>query len=238
MNSPTDQLSLFKKQPALVVLSGGQDSVTCLGMALKNHSDVYAISFTYGQRHSVEIEQVKEICSEFHVNLKIFDIPMLQEIGDSALIDGESDISADHPRNGNLPASFVPNRNALFLTVAHAYAQKLGIQDVYTGVCQTDYSGYPDCRLDFIEGLNIALNSGSDANIRILTPLMFLTKAETFSLAEAYDFLEPVLEMSHTCYNGDRDHRHEWGYGCGECPACELRAKGYWQFKHSGGSNA
>lgn len=217
---------------ALVVLSGGQDSVTCLGVAIKDHGpeNVECVGFVYGQRHSIEIDQARTICDGLGLQFHSFSIPALTELADSALVETASDISAKHHRKSNLPASFVPNRNALFLTIAHALAQKIGADHVYTGVCQTDYSGYPDCRQAFIDSLEMALNIGYETNITIHTPLMYLTKAETFRLAENSEILDVVLEHSHTCYNGVRDKRHEWGYGCGECPACKLRAQGWEQY--------
>jgi 7-cyano-7-deazaguanine synthase len=216
---------------AVVVLSGGQDSVTCLGIALKKHSTVVAIGFHYDQKHAVELSQAAMICTELNVPFTWMTINVLSELGDSALVNTNNfvnnDVGAAHPSNKDLPASFVPNRNAMFLTAAHAYAQKIGAKHVYTGVCQTDYSGYPDCRDIFIKKLENALNTGYLTDIVFHTPLMHLTKAETFKLADDYGVLELVIEKSHTCYNGDRSVRHAWGYGCGKCPACELRANGY-----------
>lgn len=221
-----------KGNSAVVVLSGGQDSVTCLGLALRNFKTVHAVGFVYGQKHEVEIHCAKRICEEHGVPFTVFSIPALQSIGNSALIRGteQGDVSAKHAQNANLPASFVPNRNALFLTTAHAYAQKVEADSLITGVCETDYSGYPDCRDEFIRSLEETLNLGYQTNIKIHTPLMWLNKAETFALAKAVDFLTVVLEDSHTCYNGDHNTNHEWGYGCGECPACKLRANGFEAF--------
>lgn len=217
---------------AVVVLSGGQDSVTCLGLALKNFEKVYAVGFVYGQKHEVEIHCAKKICDEHNVEFNVFSIPALQQIGNSALIRGDEqkDVNAAHAQNSKLPASFVPNRNALFLTIAHAYAQKVGADTLITGVCETDFSGYPDCRFNFIKHLQATLNMGYRTNIRILTPLMWLNKAETFALAKTVDFLNVVLEDSHTCYNGDHNTNNVWGYGCGECPACKLRKSGFEDF--------
>lgn len=213
---------------AVVVLSGGQDSVTCLGLALKYFKNVYAVGFSYGQKHSVELHCAKKICDDHEVPFQVFTLPALQQMSDSALIAGNGgDVNEKHHRNPNLPASFVPNRNALFLTTAHAYAQKVGANVLITGTCETDYSGYPDCRSVFIQALETALNLGYETAIRILTPLTSLDKAQTFELAEQVGFLETVVMDSHTCYNGDRTHLHGWGYGCGKCPACELRAAGW-----------
>lgn len=218
---------------AVVVLSGGQDSVTCLGLALKKYDKVYAIGFDYNQKHSIELAQATIICEKHKVPFVVMPIPMLAELGDSALIKGTGydDVSKPHHANKDLPASFVPNRNALFLTTAHAYAQKVGAKTIITGVCETDYSGYPDCHESFIRALQMALNRGYLTDIDIATPLMHLTKAQTFELAEEVGILDDVIKYSHTCYIGDRSKHHEWGYGCGECPACKLRAKGYEEYK-------
>lgn len=227
-----DVVESVKGKSAVVVLSGGQDSVTCLGLALRNFDKVYAVGFAYGQKHEVELHCAARICAEHGVEFDIFEIPALQQIGNSALIRGDEqkDVSAKHAQNSSLPASFVPNRNALFLTIAHAYAQKVGADTLITGVCETDFSGYPDCRDVFIKSLTNTLNIGYMTDIAIVTPLMWLNKAETFALAKAVDFLTVVLEDSHTCYNGDHNTNHEWGHGCGECPACKLRANGFEAF--------
>lgn len=219
---------------AVVVMSGGQDSTTCLGVAIKAHGaqNVTALCFDYGQKHRVELQQAKVICetlgvARMHtVNLA----PVLQSFRSSALVTG-GDVGADHEYLEGRPASFVPARNALFLTAAFGFAMEDKASHIYTGVCQTDYSGYPDCRADFINGLAAAMRVGYETDIAIHTPLMDLTKAETFELAHQVEVLDEVIEHSHTCYNGVRDVHHVWGAGCGECPACELRAKGYaaWQ---------
>lgn len=219
-----------QKDPALVVLSGGQDSITCLGLALTHHPQVYAIGFDYGQRHAIELHSAQRVCDRFGISFKIIDLKFLSNLVTSALT-GEGSVNENHERLQHLPASFVPNRNALFLTVAHAYAQEIKANAVYTGVCQTDYSGYPDCRKEFISKLQKALNTGYQTHISIVTPLMYLTKAETFALAEECNFLDVVLAYSHTCYEGDNTTKHDWGYGCGECPSCKLRAKGWCEYK-------
>lgn len=218
---------------AVVVLSGGQDSVTCLGWALLNFAEVYAIGFKYGQRHTVELEQAAKICKQLNVDYQVHEIASLSLLSDSALVSSDASFSGKHSRLKDLPASFVPNRNALFLTIAHAYAQKLGAQFLVTGVCQMDYSGYPDCRQVFISSLQDTLNLGYQSDISILTPLMHLTKGETFELAEQCGILDLVIEESHTCYQGDRATKHDWGYGCGECPSCRLRHDGYLAFIES-----
>ena len=213
---------------ALIVFSGGQDSTTCLGWAKNNYQEIEAISFFYNQKHSIELEKSIEICKIVNIKQTIINIDFLKNLVNSALI-SNGDVNKNHQDNNNLPASFVPNRNALFLTLAHSYAQKIKAHDIITGTCQTDYSGYPDCRRDFIDNLEKTLNSGSDTNIKIITPLMYLTKAETFKLAQNNQCLDLVLDYSHTCYNGSQ-FKNEWGYGCGECPACLLRKKGFYEF--------
>lgn len=220
----------MKNKIAVVVLSGGQDSVTCLGLALKQYDEVHALCFDYKQKHAVELIQAKLICDKHNVPLTSMYIPALTQLGDSALIGKDGDVNKPHPMNNNLPASFVPNRNALFLTTAHAFAQHVGAECIITGVCETDYSGYPDCRSGFIMRLENTLNVGYLTDIAIITPLMHLNKAETFALAEDVGFLDDVINLSHTCYNGDRSQMHAWGAGCGKCPACELRAKGYEEY--------
>ncbi len=228
------------KSKCLVVLSGGQDSVTCLGLALKlfGHGNVFAISFKYGQRHAVELECAKLLCNKHTVPQTLVDMgTMLSSLVTSALV-GDGEVGLPHQHKPGLPSSFVPGRNALFLTLAHAHAQEIGAGVIMTGVCQTDYSGYPDCRDEFVRKLNEALNVGYENNIEIRTPLMFLTKAETFEMAETTGFLPEVLINSHTCYNGDHTSPHTWGYGCGDCPACKLRAKGYDEFLVSKFNNA
>lgn len=220
---------------SLVLLSGGQDSVTCLGLALLRNktSDepVHAISFNYGQKHSVEIECAKKICQRYGIHHKIVDISFFGDMVYSALTDRDpDDVNSKHPDHPDLPASFVPNRNALLLTLAHAWAQTIKADKIIAGMCQTDYPGYPDCRKVFIDGLATALNIGSNSVIPIETPLMNLNKAEIFELAEKVDFLDEVIENSHTCYNGDRSILRDYGYGCGDCPACKLRKNGYERF--------
>jgi len=212
---------------ALVVFSGGQDSTTCLGWAKNRFDVVESITFDYGQKHRVEIAQAHKIADILDVKNTLLSLDAFSQLNDSALIDSTQDIGAHHKTHTNLPASFVPNRNAIFFTLAHAFAQKQGIEHVIIGVNQTDYSGYPDCREPFVRALELALNLGSEANITFHSPLMHLTKAETFELSETEGVLELVLNESHTCYNGDHSEQHAWGYGCGECPACILRKAGW-----------
>jgi len=212
---------------ALVVFSGGQDSTTCLGWAKNRFNYVETITFDYGQKHRVEIAQAGKIASLLGVKNTLLSLDAFTQLNDSALIDGTQDIGAHHRTHTNLPASFVPNRNAIFFTLAHAFAQKQDINHIIIGVNQTDYSGYPDCREPFVKALEVALNLGSEADITFHYPLMHLTKAETFKLSQEEGVLELVLNESHTCYNGDHGHKHAWGYGCGECPACVLRKIGW-----------
>ncbi len=197
-------------------------------------SEVAAISFRYGQRHAIELECAAILCRKYGINHRIVDMgTMLSSLVTSALTHSPGlTVSQAHPHKEGLPASFVPGRNALFLTLAHAYAQEIGATAVVTGVCQTDYSGYPDCREDFVRALNFALNIGYQTpGLLILAPLMNLTKGQTFGLAHECNFLDDVLCMSHTCYEGDHSTKHDWGYGCGVCPACQLRAKGWEDYR-------
>lgn len=212
---------------ALVVFSGGQDSTTCLGWAKNRFEYVESITFDYGQKHKVEIAQAQKIASLLHVKNTLLSLDAFSQLNDSALIDSTQDIGAHHRVHTNLPASFVPNRNAIFFTLAHAFAQKQGIEHIIIGVNQTDYSGYPDCREPFVKALELALNLGSEANIIFHYPLMHLTKAETFALSKEEGILDLVINESHTCYNGDHSEKHAWGYGCGMCPACVLRKMGW-----------
>ena len=212
---------------ALVVFSGGQDSTTCLGWAKNRFDYVESITFDYGQKHRVEIAQAQKIAQLLSVKNTLLSLDAFSQLNDSALIDSTQDIGAHHRVHTNLPASFVPNRNAIFFTLAHAFAQKQGIDNIIIGVNQTDYSGYPDCREPFVKALELALNLGSEANITFHYPLMHLTKAETFDLSHKEGVLELVIDESHTCYNGDHQHKYAWGYGCGECPACVLRKLGW-----------
>lgn len=216
---------------ALVILSGGMDSMACLGYALRTYEKVEAITFAYGQRHACEIESAFQVCVYHDVPLKIAETSILQTLVSSALTTKDMPISVTHSREKKLPASFVPVRNAFFITLAHGFAQEIGAEVLITGVCETDYSGYPDCREIFIKAIEQALNIGYEKNIQIETPLMFLNKAQTFAFAEEHGILNDVLHLSQTCYEGDREHFHEWGHGCGKCPACKLRAKGFQAYK-------
>ena len=225
------------KTKALVIFSGGQDSTTCLGWAKNRYDEIEAITFNYNQKHKCELIQAKKICEKHKIKQTVIDISFLNTLVDSALT-SNGNVNQPHERLKHLPASFVPNRNALFITLSHAYAQKINASVLITGTCETDFSGYPDCRLVFIKEIEKTLNLGSDVNIEILTPLMHINKAQTFKLAEEENILNDVINLSHTCYNGDHVTFNEWGYGCSheengkiiECPACNLRRLGWLQY--------
>lgn len=210
---------------ALVIFSGGQDSTTCLGWAMNRYDEVEAITFIYGQKHSIEVEKSKDICEKLNVKQHIIDISFFANIVDSALT-SNGDVNKKHDRLKNLPASFVPNRNAMFITISHALAQKINANTLITGTCETDFSGYPDCRDNFIKSLNVSLNIGSDSNIKIETPLMWLNKKQIWELAGKENIFDIVRDMTITCYNGV-ESQNEWGLGCSECASCSLRKKGY-----------
>jgi 7-cyano-7-deazaguanine synthase len=217
---------------ALVLFSGGQDSTTCLYWALHHFKKVEAIGFHYGQKHAVELEQARKIAERAAVPFTVLDLRGL--LRGSALTEHEQDVSAAHPLAPHLPATFVPGRNALFLTLAASYGFTRGIHDLVGGMCQTDYSGYPDCRREFIDAMERALSLALDTTIRIHTPLMHLTKAETWRLARELGILDVIVELTHTDYNGDRSERHAWGYGRLDNPASILRARGYEEAKARG----
>ena len=217
---------------ALVLFSGGQDSTTCLFWAKKQFAQVQALGFRYNQKHEVELKQAAIIAEKAGVPFKVMNLEgMLQG---SALTEHDKDVSAQHEMNSNLPASFVPGRNAVFLTVAISYAYTLGITDVVGGMCQTDYSGYPDCRRVFVDSLQTTMSLALEKDVQIHTPLMYLTKAETWKLAYDLGILDIVRDLSHTDYNGDRSTYNEWGYGKLDNPASILRAKGYEEAKAKG----
>lgn len=212
---------------ALVILSGGQDSVTSMFWAKKRFSEVTAISFFYGQRHSEELDLAKKICDTAGIYHKLIDISSMMEVTESALINNGN---MNELNAKGLPASFVPNRNQLFITLAHAYAQLIGYGSLIIGVSQSDYSGYPDCRNAFISSIETSSNLGSAEKIKIYAPMMFLDKADTFLLADDLGILDTVLESTMTCYNGITE-MNEWGMGCDDCPACGLRKKGYYAYR-------
>jgi 7-cyano-7-deazaguanine synthase len=213
---------------AIVLFSGGQDSTTCLFWAKSNFDQVVAASVFYGQRHAAELDAGADICRQAGVRRVVLEMPALGQLADSALVDRGQPLTADggavdrEAPNG-LPSSFVPGRNALMLALVAALAVKEGAKDIVTGVCQTDFSGYPDCRREFVDAMERALTlamPSSAGPLRILTPLMHLTKAETVRLAARLPGAWDALALSITCYEGERP-------GCGRCPACELRAKGF-----------
>lgn len=224
--------TIFPEKTALVLLSGGQDSVTCLFWAKQNFKNVEALGFNYGQKHLVELEQAKLIAEKAEIPLHIMNVAgMLQG---SSLTEHDKDMNSPHESDAGLPSSFVPGRNALFLTTAASYAYTRGIFDLVGGMCQTDYSGYPDCRRVFVDSLQTTVSLALDKDVRIHTPLMYLTKAETWKMAKDLGVLEIVRDYSHTDYNGDRSTYNEWGYGKLDNPASVLRAKGYEEAKQKG----
>lgn len=221
----------MKNQKCIVIFSGGQDSSTTAGWAKASFKEVQLLAFDYNQRHKIELTQAKIIAQKLNLPLHLIPISSLDALAESALfMHSCENLSAAHAKNPRLPASFVPNRNALFITLAHAFAQKLQAQNLALGVSEADYSGYPDCRREFIDLIQNALNLGSDTQITIHTPLEKMSKKEEFALAKELGILEIILEDSHTCYEGDRSQRHVWGYGCGICPACILRKRGWEAF--------
>ncbi len=235
---------------ALVLFSGGQDSTTCLAYALSRYARVETVAFDYGQRHSVELDARVNVLREIRQHFPqwsgrlgedhLLDLSVLGEVSETALT---RDTAFRIEANG-LPNTFVPGRNLVFLTLSAALAYRRGLQVLVTGVCETDYSGYPDCRDDTMKAMQLALSLGMEQRFLIETPLMWIDKAATWQLAHTLgaasgsadggaQLVGLIVEHTHTCYLGDRSHRHNWGYGCGACPACELRAKGYAAFSTS-----
>jgi 7-cyano-7-deazaguanine synthase len=225
---------------ALVLFSGGQDSATCLAWALERYERVETIGFQYGQRHVVELEcrghflnglkkefpQWAQKLGEDHM----LDLSLLGQISDTALT---ADKAIEMQQSG-LPNTFVPGRNLLFLTFAATIAYRRQLKHIVGGMCETDYSGYPDCRDDTLKALQVALSLGLDTRVVLETPLMWINKAQTWQMAEQLGgpaLVQLIEEESHTCYMGDRTRRHAWGYGCNTCPACELRRTGYEKYK-------
>ncbi|MGV2620474.1 UNVERIFIED_CONTAM: 7-cyano-7-deazaguanine synthase QueC [Halobacillus marinus] len=207
-----------KNSKAVVVFSGGQDSTTCLYWALEKFDHVEAVTFDYDQRHKEEIEVAKEIAADKGVRHHILDMALLNQLAPNALT--RNDMEVKDGENGDLPSTFVPGRNLLFLSFASILARQIGAKHVITGVCETDFSGYPDCRDVFVKSLNVTLNLSMDDEFVLHTPLMWLDKAETWELADTLGGFEYVREKTLTCYNGIR------GEGCGDCPACRLRQNG------------
>ena len=227
---------------ALVLFSGGQDSTACLAWALERYAHVETVGFDYGQRHRVELECRPRVREEIGrafphwagrlANDHVLDLGLLGQISDTALT---SERAIEMQANG-LPNSFVPGRNLLFLGFAGALAYRRNLSVLVGGMCETDYSGYPDCRDNTLKAMQLALSLGMATPMTIETPLMWLSKAETWALAQQLGgdaFTALIVEHTHTCYLGERSHRHPWGYGCGHCPACELRRRGYEAWRSS-----
>ncbi|KKO54256.1 7-cyano-7-deazaguanine synthase QueC [Paenibacillus sp. DMB20] len=208
---------MLKNEKAVVVFSGGQDSTTCLFWAKEQFGEVETVTFDYGQRHKLEIECAAEIAREQGVKQTVLDMSLLNQLAPNALT--RSDIEIEEGENG-IPTTFVDGRNLLFLSFAAVLAKQLGAKHLVTGVCETDFSGYPDCRDSFIKSLNVTLNLAMDYPFVIHTPLMWLDKADTWELADRLNVLDYVRTHTLTCYNGIK------GDGCGECPACQLRGAG------------
>jgi 7-cyano-7-deazaguanine synthase len=226
---------------ALVLFSGGQDSTTCLAWALSSFARVETIGFRYGQRHAVELECRPVVLAELKKRFpawaprlgedRVLDLDVIRLLGATALTE---DIQIRMTESG-LPNTFVPGRNLLFFTVAAALACRLGVRTLVGGMCETDFSGYPDCRDDTLKALQVTLSLGMDTRFTIETPLMWIDKAQTFALAEdlgGKPLLEIIAEHTHTCYLGSREP-HDWGPGCGECPACKLRQDGWSRYRSS-----
>jgi 7-cyano-7-deazaguanine synthase len=224
---------------ALVLLSGGQDSTTCLAWALARYQHVETIGFNYGQRHAVEMACRRTVLARMRDDFPhwagklgedhVLDLSLLGQISDTALT---QDKSIELQRNG-LPNTFVPGRNLLFFTFAATVAYRRGLEVLVGGMCETDYSGYPDCRDNTLKALQVALSLGLAGPMVVETPLMWIDKAGTWRMAQSLggdSLVSLILEHTHSCYMGDRTQRHAWGFGCGKCPACELRQRGYERF--------
>ena len=208
----------MSNEKALVIFSGGQDSTTCLIQAIQQYGreNVVAITFQYGQRHAIELERARQIAQDFNIPQTVLDLSLMQQITHNALMDGQAAI--ENSENG-VPNTFVDGRNALFLLYAAIYAKSQNIRHIIVGVCETDFSGYPDCRDVFVKSMNVTLNLAMDYAFQIHTPLMYLTKAQTWALADQLGYLDYNRQHTHTCYLGIAG-------GCGECPSCVLRERG------------
>lgn len=209
----------MNKDAALVVFSGGQDSTTCLFWAKREFKKVCALSFLYGQKHRKEVELARRIAEEAGVELEVVDASFIAKLGRNSLTDTSIKMDEEKPEN-SFPNTFVPGRNLFFLSVAAVYAREKGINHIVTGVSQTDFSGYPDCRNTFIQSLNVTLNLAMDEQFVIHTPLMWIDKAQTWQMADDLGVLELIRTQTLTCYNGVQ------GDGCGHCPSCKLRREG------------
>ena len=230
---------MLANDAALVLFSGGQDSTTCLAWALEHFPRVETVGFDYGQRHAIELtvrphvlEQMRGASADWASRLgpdHMIDLSLIAAISDTALT---QNVEIAMLGNG-LPNTFVPGRNLLFMTVAATLAYRRGLTVLVGGMCETDFSGYPDCRDDTMKALQVALNLGMATRLKVETPLMWLDKSETWDLAHKLGgprLIELIRSGTHTCYLGERGALHDWGYGCGSCPACELRARGYLQY--------
>jgi 7-cyano-7-deazaguanine synthase len=224
----------------MVLFSGGQDSATCLAWALERFATVETVGFDYGQRHQVELACRRTILGEIRSTFAawaprldddhLVDLGVLGQVSDTALT---RDVAIAMGENG-LPTTFVPGRNLVFLTFAAAIAYRRGARHLVAGMCETDFSGYPDCRDDTLKAMQVALNLGMERRFVIHTPLMWIDKAATWALAERLGgrvLIDLIREHTHSCYLGDRSRRQDWGYGCGECPACTLRSAGYERYR-------
>ncbi|WP_428718181.1 7-cyano-7-deazaguanine synthase QueC [Undibacterium curvum] len=224
---------------ALVLFSGGQDSTTCLALALERYARVETIGFDYGQRHAIELtvrpqllSRIRDIQPEWRERLgedHMIDLSLISQLSHTAMTE---DIAIEMQENG-LPNTFVPGRNLMFMMVAATLAYRRGLNVLVGGMCETDFSGYPDCRDDTMKALQVALNLGMATRLKLETPLMWINKAQTWSLAAqlgGQPLVDLIRQDTHTCYLGERGALHDWGYGCGTCPACELRARGYQQY--------
>ena len=224
---------------ALVLFSGGQDSTTCVAWALNRYAKIETIGFDYGQRHAVELEvrpsvlqSLRNINPQWDKKLgedHMIDLSLISKISNTAMT---QDVEITMMENG-LPNTFVPGRNLLFMTVAATVAYRRGLDVLVGGMCETDFSGYPDCRDDTMKALQVSLNLGMATRLKLETPLMWIDKAETWKLAQDLGgnaLVDLIRSGTHTCYLGERGALHDWGYGCGKCPACELRARGYANF--------
>ena len=231
---------VYASTGALVLFSGGQDSSTCLAWALERYELVETVGFDYGQRHGVEMQARQAVLAGFHGRFPHW----AARLGEDHVLDlrgfgavAQSALTADRAiemTDQGLPSTFVPGRNLAFFVYAAALADRRGLMQLVGGMCETDFSGYPDCRRDTLDATQAALRLGLDREFTINTPLMRLTKAQTWALAHALGgeaLIQLILEESHTCYRGERGERHAWGYGCGTCPACELRARGWAEWR-------
>ncbi|MFZ6864323.1 7-cyano-7-deazaguanine synthase QueC [Undibacterium sp. Ji67W] len=230
----------FENDRALVLFSGGQDSTTCLAWALSRYAHVETIGFDYGQRHAIELtvrpallKKMRQLSPEWETRLgedHMIDLSLISQLSQTAMTE---DIAIEMQENG-LPNTFVPGRNLMFMMVAATLAYRRGLNVLVGGMCETDFSGYPDCRDDTMKALQVTLNLGMATRLKVETPLMWINKAQTWELAEDLGgsaMIDLIRADTHTCYLGERGELHEWGHGCGTCPACELRARGYLQYK-------